>query len=152
MDFCIEMVRYATFVPSQSKELSESINVTNNKEKLYEISSNPSRVCICIDFTPQCNITNYNYQQPLFAGQTFNIQAVAVGQRFGTVPSTVTARFINDTTNISELQHVQNVGQECTTLNYTVKSQKFNAKQILLLTVERTLVPEPDFTALQEIP
>ena len=152
VDFCIEMVRLATLIPSQSKELSESINVTNNKEKLYEISSSPSRVCICIDFTPQCNITNYNYQQPLFAGQTFNIQAVAVGQRFGTVPSTVTARFINDSTNISELQHVQNVGQRCTSLNYTVQSPKFNVKQILLLTVENNFIPEPDFTALQNIP
>jgi len=47
------------------------------------ISSNPTRVCVCKNDIYDCNITQYNVTA--YPGETFQIPAVAVGQRFGTV-------------------------------------------------------------------
>jgi len=54
------------------------------------ISSNPTRVCVCKNDIYDCNITQYNVTA--YPGETFQIPAVAVGQRFGTVPFTVHTR------------------------------------------------------------
>ena len=54
---------------------------------LSTVSSNPTRVCMCINDLPDCNITLFNVTA--YPGETFQIPAVAVGQRFGTVPFTV---------------------------------------------------------------
>ena len=58
------------------------------QERLSAVSSNPTRVCVCINEAPNCNVTLYNVTA--YPGETFQIPAVAVGQRFGTVPFTVT--------------------------------------------------------------
>ena len=55
------------------------------------VSSNPSRVCVCINDIPDCSITKYNVTA--YPGETFQIFAVAVGQMLGTVPFTVKSRF-----------------------------------------------------------
>ena len=57
----------------------------NASQKLSTVSSDPTRVCVCINDIPDCNITHYNVTA--YPGETFQIPAVAVGQRFGTVPS-----------------------------------------------------------------
>ena len=59
--------------------------------QLSPVSSNPTRVCVCINNHPDCSITNYNVT--VYPGETFQIPAVAVGQMFGTVPFTVNSRF-----------------------------------------------------------
>ena len=102
------------------------------------VSSNPSRVCICVSFVPQCNITDYEIA-PLYPGQSFQIAAVAVGQRFGTTPSFVLAAFTNNSIQVDSLQKVQSVDKYCTSLNFTIKSP--NEKEHLLLTVDREHVP-----------
>ena len=51
------------------------------------ITSNPTRICMCSNSVPVCNITEHTLE--LFPEQTFEIEAVAVGQRMGTVPSLV---------------------------------------------------------------
>ena len=46
----------------------------------------------------------------VFPGQTFEIEVVAVGQRFGVVPAIVRASFVNqDLHIIDELQRLQDV-------------------------------------------
>ena len=52
---------------------------------------------------------------------------MAVGQRFGTVPSTIHSEFLNRLTNgvrpnIEDWQHTQKVGKDCTNLTYTIMS------------------------------
>ena len=152
LDFCTQILSIIQ-ITQRNHTVFNELHITY--EELSLVSSSPSRVCLCINSTPQCDITHYKYEQPLSPGQSFKIHAVAVGQRFGTVPSTVIAEFINASVKIDDVQQVQKVGRNCTTLNYTVKSP--NEEEILLLKVERNFVPEPDssspiFAALQKIP
>ena len=48
--------------------------------QLSTVSSNPTRVCICINEYPDCNITQYNVTA--YPGETFQIPAVAVGHLY----------------------------------------------------------------------
>ena len=77
---------------------------------------------------PDCNITNMQYDH--IPGQPFIISAVAVGQRFGIVPSTVQAQFItqNSTGLLHETQYVQLVDKKCTQLTYTICSSNKQEK------------------------
>ena len=89
------------------------------------IASNPLRVCLCIDSRPECSITQHNIS--VYPGTTIHIPVVAVGQRFGTVPSTIHSEFLNRLTkgfcpNIEDWQHTQKVGKDCTNLTYTIMS------------------------------
>ena len=113
------------------------------------ISSNPSRICVCIDSLPECTITDYKISS-LFPGQSFQIEAVAVGQRLGTTPAIVLAVFVNTSIKVNELQQLQNVYKFCTQLNYTVKSPNDNER--LQLSVDRKNIPSlPDFNILPSI-
>ena len=116
----------------------DDLQQNNTLSDLSAISSNPSRVCMCSEFKPNCSITTFELQ--LLPGQSLQIQAVAVGQRFGTVPTTVFAAYENSSTEIDEVQQVQNVRKVCTTLNYIIKSS--NTQEILKLYVETCLIPE----------
>ena len=152
VDFCQQAMLFVR-APRPS-DFIKVIRLNNTNEEFSVISSNPSRVCLCINSIPQCKIKRYRYEKPLSPGQSFQIHAVAVGQRFGTVPSTVIAEFVNASVKIDEIQQVQNVRRECTVLNYTIKSP--NSVEIVLLKVEKNYIPEPDFrnpiyTVLQNI-
>lgn len=57
------------------------------QKRLSAVSSNPTRVCVCINEAPNCNVTLYNVTAN--PGETIQIPVVAVGQRVGTVPFTV---------------------------------------------------------------
>ena len=84
--------------------------------------SNPTRVCLCTNNLPDCNITQYNVTA--YPGETFQIPAVAVGQRFGTIPFTVHTRVTSisliDQPQIKSLQEAQKVKGTCTNLMYTI--------------------------------
>lgn len=103
------------------------------------VSSNPVRVCVCFNAAPICNITEYTTH--VYKGQTVEIQAVTVGQRFGTVPAVVHAKHIDPLTNgtLNEGQYLQSVFKECTTLKYTILSTE--PSEVLLLTTDHTAVP-----------
>ena len=91
-----------------------------------DVSSEPTRVCMCIDKTPNCSITEH--QKDVY-GQAFSLDLVAVGQRSGTVISFVEARLKIRTESQGEIvgqinkrQKVQIVQHDCTTLRYTIIS------------------------------
>ena len=99
--------------------------VNGRESDLSVISSNPLRVCLCVDSKPDCSITQYN--TVAYPGTTVEILAVAVGQRFGTVPSTVHSGFLYALLDgihpeIKNWQHTQKVNKHCTELMYTVMS------------------------------
>ena len=102
------------------------------------VSSNPTRVCMCRNSTPDCSISQHNTE--LFPGKTFQLQAVAVGQRYGIVPAVVQAQLNTTHTKarIDIFQNVQTVNRYCTTLSYTVYSVQLNTSINLSLTVEYT--------------
>ena len=91
-------------------------------QQLSLISSNPTRVCLCTNMSiPDCSITEYTITA--YPGETLTIPAVAVGQRFGTVPSTVQSSFVSGSSSrLPELQYTQLVNVNCTDLVYTIHS------------------------------
>ena len=112
-------------------------NFQETLHQLSPVSSNPTRVCICIKDFPDCNITEYNVT--VYPGATFQIPAVAVGQMFGTVPFSVQSRFsqINSGSppQIKALQRAQKVRETCTNLIYTIASS--NPTEEMVLTVDK---------------
>ena len=141
---------------------------TNNQEKLFTgpgfdslfqvnereldssvIASNPMRVCLCIDSRPECNITQYNISA--YPGTTIQIPAVAVGQRFGTVPSTVNSSFLHGLMdgiypNIQDWQHTQKVEKNCANLTYTILSP---SQVNLAMEVKIEFLETPDMSVMQ---
>ena len=79
----------------------------------------------------------------VFPGQTFEIEAVAVGQRMGIVPSIVFAQFNDEEGQLRQGQDVQNVGRKCTVLYFTIHSSKTFKK--LNLKVQQIGVPVINF-------
>ena len=156
IDFCSKTIKWIKILTNPSPAMTvhdQFINLSNTCQEFSKVSSNPSRVCLCVNYIPQCNITQYKHEQPLSPGQSLQIYAVAVGQRFGTVPSVVIARFVNTSVKIDDVQHVQSVGRNCTPLSYVIRSP--NADEIISLTVNRNFIPEleaNEITALQQIP
>lgn len=95
------------------------------------VSSHPSRVCICTNSTISRNKTEAYVE--VFPGQTFDIEAVAVGQRFGVVPAAVRAE--TGLGIVDDLQKLQDTNKYCTKLEFTVRSSSRN--ETLLLKIDR---------------
>ena len=134
IDICIRRNSY--YIPSQIFDFQ----IGNNNISFSEISSNPSRVCVCTNSIP--NKYESSKTTTLFPGQTFEIEVVAVGQRFGVVPAIVRAEVENRQYSVIDgLQKLQDVGKQCTRLQYTIHSP--NHKETIFLTVNKQYIPEP---------
>ena len=106
------------------------------------VSSDPIKLCLCSRELLNCNTTVDSIA--LLPGATFSIGVVAVGQRYGVVPSNVLADYLGHTAGlIGRLQYTQSVGSKCTDLEYTVRSVE--TTETLKLTVAST----NNFVALQ---
>ena len=96
-------------------------NTTSN------ISSDPLQVCLCEKNLPKCSMSQYELPHVVYPGETFQVSVVTVGQRNGTVPSTVISTLSSvqneDGTNLLGSQYLQQANNTCTTLNYTLLSQ-----------------------------
>ena len=92
---------------SQASIFDSLFHFHQSTQQLSVIASNPTRVCVCTNMSiPDCNITNYSITA--YPGETLKISAVAVGQRFGTVPSTVHSNFVSrDNGRLPSLQNTQ---------------------------------------------
>jgi len=55
------------------------------------ISSDPFRICPCENNHPDCHEPYVQFT--VYPGETFHVSMVAVGQKDGTVPTTVRSRF-----------------------------------------------------------
>ena len=100
-----------------------SIDATNNGST---ISSNPNRICRCINGQPDFSDPPSPYEVSVYPGQTVGVSLVAVGQRNGTVPSTTTfAQYEpDDGATFRDLQSTQRIDQTtCTELHYTIFSR-----------------------------
>ena len=102
---------------------SVSINESNAQPT---ISSNPNRICGCINGQQDCSDTPSPYEVSVYPGQTVGVSLVAVGQRNGTVPATITAQYDpDDGATFGDLQSTQRIDHTtCTELNYTIISRK----------------------------
>ena len=105
----------------------------NSGDDLSVVSSDPVRVCPCLEQMPNCNSTVQSVE--LFPGQTFVIKAVAVGQRYGTVPATIQALVNNILkSHLEDTQYIQGVGIGCSNLTFTLRSS--SKTETILLTID----------------
>jgi hypothetical protein len=124
-------------------QLQSTFNFTGQPSTdLSVVSSDPTKLCLCSRSLPNCTRTVRSVE--LIPGETFSIEIVAVGQMYGVVPSRVSANYLGQTTaELGRLQYTQNVGNQCTNLEYTVQSN--DKTETLKLTVASTI----NFVALQ---
>ena len=146
IDFCADNLEKTV-----NPDFNSMFQVNGGEADPSVISSNPLRVCLCVDSRPECSITQYNIST--YPGTTIELLVVAVGQRFGTVPSIVYSDFryefeqINEIhSNIKDWQHTQKVGKDCTNLTYTIMSP---SKVELLMVMKVESLDTPDRTVLR---
>ena len=103
--------------------INVNIDDTNNGSS---ISSNPNRICGCINGQPDCSDPHSPFEESVYPGQTVEVSLVAVGQRNGTVPSATTAMYDpDDGATFGDLQNAQRIDHPtCTELKYTIFSRK----------------------------
>jgi predicted outer membrane repeat protein len=106
-----------------------SLFPVNTEDNPSNIASDPTRVCPCEKSIPNCNLTSV--MEKLYPGETYEFEAVAVGQKFGTVPSIAQAQiasavannvFQNDAGEIQTSEYTQLTERNCVKLSYTIKS------------------------------
>ena len=100
------------------------------------VASNPTRVCMCTNSTLNKYETETHIET--FPGQTFEIEAVAVGQRFGVIPASVRAE--TGINVIDQLQKLQDTEDHCTKLKFTVRSS--NRNETMQLSIDGQTVPQ----------
>ena len=112
-----------------SGEVFDMLIINNDPDNstTSNISSNPIKICPCKNNLPDCSRSWYTipvYPVSVYPGETFQISVVAVGQRNGTVPSTVRSTAISNShpANLLDYQYLQQANNTCTKLNYTVFS------------------------------
>ena len=111
-----EEVQYPTIGDLFHYLINVNIDDTNNGSS---ISSTPNRVCGCINGQPDCKHSLYKVS--VYPGQTVGVSLVAVGQRNGTVPSTITAHYVSDDgATFRDFQSTQTSNPTCTELFYTI--------------------------------
>lgn len=122
------------------KNISQFLHIESHKGDLSPISSAPTRICQCLSGKPNCSIAASNVTREIYPGGTFQISIVAVGQKLGTVQSTVFAEFSIRSTHVNSsyprlkrLEKIQIVEQNCTQVNYTPTS--LNKEETLKLIV-----------------
>ena len=106
----------------------------------FRISSDPTRVCFCVDNVRQCeNKTFLMLNETRYPGETFSISVALAGYNFSRVAGSVYTNVLGQDYSevINHTQHVQTVGlMECGALTYTVSSNKSDKSVILVLTAQ----------------
>ena len=121
-----------------------------------QISSEPTRACLCEHGIPNCTIVFKN-RTHAYPGETISIPAVIVGDIFGTVDGSVYAQFLPrnghiNATTLEDLQTSQQVSHSnCTKLKYTVFSEAPGVAVMILTSSEITIERYPNKNEIEEI-
>ncbi len=98
--------------------------------RTLQLASDPSRVCFCVNNTPQCQNRAYLViNETRFPGESFETSVVLVGFNFSSVTGTVFATVLDGQAgSISDGQRIQPIDdyEQCTKLTYTVYSNQTN--------------------------
>ena len=86
------------------------------------IASDPIRVCICVNSSVQCSIIDHVTQA--IPGEVLSLDLVAVGQRYGIVPSKVLISPSGSKSSSVDKQGVYTVERKCSELRIPIKSNK----------------------------
>ena len=108
------------------------------------ISSDPFQVCICINSKHNCTIKNRSVE--ILPGQSYQLEAVAIGQRGGIVPSSVQAVFDGHSLGkLQRVEYIQEVDKKCSILTYTIEFSS-ETELLQLTTAEQTWMTKIPFT------
>ena len=106
-------------------------SISNNTDlDPYAISSKPIKVCFCQDNAPNCNAT----KSPLVTtkkGHNFTVTLVAVDQVQNVVSATILSSPRSNESGMGEGQHIQNTGENCTDLIYSIFSPNDNEELVV---------------------
>ena len=98
-------------------------------------SSDPFKVLLCKDGTPNRNTSNSELVRRVYPGELLHFPLAASGQGEETIPAVIRA-FFNDTfgnTSLARFQDTQKVTKTCTELYYQVHSSAANHNETLVL-------------------
>ena len=117
----------------------------NNSQRgdLSVATSNPFKVCMCINSIPDCSIISKEFK--LIPGQVHKIEVVAVGQWDGTVPANIQAKFTRQVHGkLERKEYIQSVERNCTNLTYNLQfSHSHEGINLRILTTYRVLSRQP---------
>ena len=121
-----------------------NFNFGNETLDTYKVSSDPTRVCFCIDNSPQCeNRTYFMLNETRYPGETFTISVALAGYNFGRVAGSVYTNVLGqDYTGVidSISQHIQTVNfNGCGTLTFTLFSNQTSTQVVLALTAQEQI-------------
>ncbi len=124
-----------------------NVDPGRNTSDLSSVASDPLRACVCLDRKPNCShsvIISYGpsipaVPQKVFPGESFQLPVAIVGDRFGTVAGSVHAQLLpvakGHVARLGELQQMQQVGNECTNITYTISTSDRIATLVLTASV-----------------
>ena len=121
-----------------------NFNFDNETLDTYKVSSDPTRVCFCVDNTPQCkNRTYFMLNETRYPGETFNISVALAGYNFGRVAGSVYTNVLGrDYSGVidSKPQHTQTVNLNgCGALTFTLFSNQTSTHVVLALTAQEQI-------------
>ncbi|XP_064382955.1 uncharacterized protein LOC135331659 [Halichondria panicea] len=115
-------------------------NFDNSVPSTFQLASDPSRVCFCVNDTPQCQNRAYLViNETRFPGERFETSVALVGFNFSRVTGTVIATVLDGQAgNISDSQRIQSINAyvQCKKLTYTVLSNQTSRPLKLGLSVK----------------
>ena len=118
----------------------KNISDMMDQSSVRQITSAPSRVCLCHDTSPDCLIVVDPTSHTIYPGETLTVSVAVVGQDFGTVSGYVYAQVVDtaDTTynNTIVPDRVRYDNGLYKNLNYTVYSSCEECEAVLVLTSE----------------
>ena len=117
----------AIYVSDASPTYKLLLDTVRTKRRMLlstPISSDPLQVCSCKNNLPECRWPFYQFPHTVYPGEMFKVSVVAVGQRNGTVPSTVISAIdkVQYPAKLLDSEYLQQTDNTCTKLKYTVFS------------------------------
>ena len=116
----------------------KNISDMTYQSSVRQITSAPSRVCLCNDTSPDCLIVVDPTPHNLYPGGTLAVSAAVVGQDFGMVSGDVYAYFMDTEYNNISVQtdqlRVRYDNGECKHLEFTLYSSCEKCEAVLVLT------------------
>ena len=120
---------------------------------LSQVASDPVRVCICSNSTPECHMTSMAVD-PIFPGQSFSIYTVVTGEELGTVAGSVFANFLSLHSIRPQLARGEDTQEatqlHCNRMEYTIFS--INSTEVLVLTSDSVVGDYTDPTSFTKFP
>ena len=111
---------------NSGKVFDELVDIDLEYSKTSTISSEPFRICECENNLPDCSASTpdypYDVYKTAYPGETFHVSVGAVGQRDGTVSSTVRSKISEGSIGVLQDSQYLQQANTCTKLNYTVFS------------------------------